>query len=253
MNKLQNTVKSAKLFIHEHSPEILTGIGVIGMVTSTVLAIKATPKALELIHSEENNKKNKLDKKEIIKITWKEYIPAVSLGVGGIICIVSGCKIGTKRGAALATAYAVSERTLRTYRDKVVETIGEKKEKDIREKISQDNINSNPPQNGSIVITQSGNTLIKDEYSGRYFRSDLDNIRKASNELNKEMLHCDYISLNQWYSAIGLDNIKNGDELGWNITQGLIELDFGTCLAGDEPCITMEYSRMPEPGFNMAY
>lgn len=250
MNKLQNTVKAAKTFMHKHSPEILTGIGVAGMITSTVLAVRATPKALELIRKEETIKRDKLNPKELVLVTWKEYLPAISLGVGGLICIVSGCRIGTKRGAALATAYAVSERTLRTYRDKVVETIGEKKEKDIREKVSQDGINKNPPQNGSIIITQRGNTLIKDEYSGRYFRSDLDSLKKASNELNREMLHDDYISLNQWYGAIGLDGIKNGDDIGWNISRGLIELDFGTCLAGDEPCITMEYSRMPEPDYN---
>lgn len=251
MNKLENTVKVAKTFIHKHSPEILTSIGLVSMVTSTVLAVRATPKALELIRKEETIKRDKLKPKEIVMATWKEYLPAVSFGIGGFICIVSGCKIGTKRGAALATAYAVSERTLRTYRDKVVETIGEKKEKDIRDRINQENIDKNPPQNGAIVITQRGNTLIKDEYSGRYFRSDLDSIKKALNELNREMLHDDYISLNQWYGAIGLDGIKNGDNIGWNISRSLIELDFGTCLAGDEPCITMEYSRMPEPEFNM--
>lgn len=253
MNKLENTVKSVKTFVCKHTPEILTGIGIGGMVTSTVLAVKATPKAMELIRKEETSKRDKLTPKEIVLATWKEYLPSVSLGVGGAICIISGCKISTKRGAALATAYAVSERTLRTYKDKVIETIGERKEKDIREKVSQDNINNNPPQNGSIVITQRGNTLIKDEYSGRYFRSDLDSIKKASNELNREMLTDDYISLNQWYSAIGLDGIKSGDDIGWNISSGLIELDFGTCLVGDEPCITMEYSRVPAPSYNKMF
>lgn len=251
--KIHSAVKATKGFISKHSPEILTGIGLASMVTSTILAVKATPKAVELIQTEEYERKERLKPIDVVKLTWKEYIPAASFGLGGLVCIISGCRIGTKRGAALATAYAVSERTLRTYRDKVVETMGEKKEKEIRQKIAQDNIDKNPPIESKVIITQKGNTLIKDEYSGRYFRSDLDAIRKASNELNREMLHSNYISLNQWYSAIGLEMLNDGHRLGWNIDKGLIELDFGTCLVGDEPCITMEYSRPPEYNFDMMF
>ena len=252
-NKIQNIFKNTKLFISKHSPEILTGLGLASMLTSTVLAVKATPKAIRLIQEEENQNGQKIDTKKVIKTVWKEYIPAVSFGIGGITCIICGCHIGTKRSAALATAYAISERTLMTYKDKVIETIGEKKEKQIRQKISQDEIDKNPPVESKVIITQKGNTLIKEEYSGRYFRSDLDAIRKASNELNRKMLHNNYISLNEWYTAIGLEIIKEGHRLGWNIDKGLIELDFDTCLVGDEPCITMEYSRQPEPNYDMMF
>ena len=251
--KIEKAFKNTKHFLSVHSPEILTGLGLTSMITSTVLAVKATPKAIKLIEYEKNQNGNEITSKKVIKTVWKEYIPSVSFGLGGLVCIICGCHIGTKRTAALATAYAISERTLMTYKDKVIETIGEKKEKQIRQKIKQDDIDKNPPIESKIVITQKGNTLIKDEYSGRYFRSDLDAIRKASNELNKVMLHDDYISLNQWYNAIGLEMIKEGHRLGWNITKGLIELEFDTCLVGDEPCITMEYSRQPEPNFDMSY
>lgn len=250
--KIYDVIKSAKGYVGKHSPEILVGIGLASMATSTVLAIKATPKALELIQNEDTDEKD-IDIWRKIKITWKEYIPAISCCVGGGICIISAMHINSKRSAALATAYAISERTLLTYRDKVIETIGEKKEKQIRQSIRQDSINSNQPVESKVIITQKGNTLIKDEYSGRYFRSDLDSIRKASNDLNRTMLHDNYISLNQWYTAIGLEIIKDGYRLGWNIDKGLIELDFDTCLVGDEPCIVMGYSRQPEPSFDMMF
>ena len=76
-------------------------------------------------------------------------------------------------------------------------------------------------------------------------------MRKKKEKFNKELLHNDYMSLNQWYSAIGLEMIKDGNRLGWNIDKGLLELDFDTCLVGDEPCIVIEYSRAPEPNFDM--
>lgn len=249
-DRISNIISKTKSTVSKHSPEILTGIGIAGMITSTILAVKATPKAVAIIQ----NKKNKKEKQttiDIIKSTWKLYIPSISCGVGGVLCILSGSRINAKRSAALATAYTISEKTLKTYRDKVIETIGEKKEKNIRQSIQQDEIDKNPPVESKIVLTQKGNTLIKDEYSGRYFRSDLDTIRKASNELNRQMLHNNYISLNQWYSSIGLEIVKDGYHLGWNIDNGLMELDFGTCLVGDEPCITMDYSRAPKPNYDM--
>lgn len=249
-DRISYAIIKTKNAVSKYSPEILTGIGIASMITSTILAVKATPKAVAIIQNEKK-KKEKLTAIDMVKYTWKEYVPAVSCSIGGIVCIMSGRKISNKRSAALATAYAISEKTLRTYRDKVIETIGEKKEKSIRQNIQQDDIDKNPPIESKIVLTQKGTTMIKDTYSGRYFRSDLDTIRKASNELNRQMLHNNYISLNQWYNSIGLEVVKDGYHLGWNIDNGLLELDFGTCLVGDEPCITMDYSRAPKPNYDM--
>jgi len=253
-NKITNIINTSKRFLSKYSPEILTGLGLCNMITSTILAVNATPKALELIKDKEKRVNDKLTNKEIVQTTWKEYLPAVSFGISGIIFIICGCHINSKRSAALASAYAISERTLLTYRDKVIETIGEKKEKVIREKMNQDEINKNPPSKNQVIITSKGNTLIKDSISGRYFRSDLDNIRKVVNELNRCITHQNYISLNEFYKSIGLDPVKDGDRLGWNIDDGLIELDFDTCLAeNDEPCICIDYSRPPKPNFDRVF
>lgn len=251
-NSLSNIVKKTKKVVSKYSPEILTTLGISSMITSTVLAVKATPKALKIINAKKfDDKKSELTPKEIVKITWKEYLPSVSFGISGIIFVVLGCRINSKRSAAFATAYAISERTLRTYKDKVIETIGEKKEKVIREKASQEAINNKPPQSNQVIITSKGNTLIMDSLSGRYFRSDLETIRKILNDLNRSITYQNYISLNEWYYAIGLDGIKSGDDIGWNIDGGLIELDFNTCLAdNDEPCICIDYVRTPQPGYN---
>lgn len=248
--KIANIINTTKGFVKKHSPEILTGIGVTGMITSTVLAVKATPKAINLI----NDKKfelnyelsEKLPVKEVIKAAWKPYIPAVVTGVMSATCIIGASAVNTKRNAALATAYAISEKTLLTYRDKVIETIGEKKEKEIRNKISQDKVNKEPASKTQVFITPKGNTLCMDDITGRYFRSDIEAIKKAVNELNKRMMVQNYVSLNELYSAIGLEPISTGNRIGWNIDKGFIDVDFNTCLAdNDEPCIVVEYSESP--------
>ena len=251
-DKITNFISTTKGFMHKHSPEILTGIGVTGMITTTVLAVKATPKALTLI--EDKKKELNVDKltvKDTILAAWKPYIPAAVTCVASASCIIGASAVSTKRNAALATAYAISEKTLLTYRDKVVETLGEKKEKEIREKVAQDEVNKKPVSSTQIITTSKGDTLCMDAISGRYFKSDIDIIKKAINELNRQMTHHNYISLNELYNEIGLDPIKTGDSLGWNIDNGLIEPDFSACLTNDdEPCIVLDFMVAPKYDFD---
>lgn len=253
-DKFNNFIKSTKGYLKQHSPQIITGIGVAGMITTTVLAVKATPKALQLLEeAKAGNDCEKLPIKTVIKAAWKPYIPAAITGVASITCIIGASAVNAKRNAALTAAYALSERTLVRYRDKVIETIGEKKEKEIKEKIAQDEVDKKPVSNSQVIVTSKGKTLCMDMLSGRYFYSDLDTIRKAVNELNREMTHQNYVSLSEFYYKLGLDSIKNGDRLGWNLDRGLIELDFGTCLTdSDEACITIDYTIAPMYGFDMS-
>ena len=243
-SKITNIIQNGKEFLSKHSSDILIITGVGSLVASTILGIKATPKALKLL-DEANNPK---DPKEKIK---RQYVPSISFGLTGILFIFYGTHINNKKTSALATAYAISENALLRYKDKVIETIGENKEKKIREAINQDDINKNPVKEAQIIITSKGNTLMRDSISGRYFKSDLEQIRKIVNELNRQMTHQNYISLNEYYSSIGLSPVKDGDLIGWNIDDGLIELEYSACLTEDEqPCISIDYSRSPKSKYD---
>lgn len=249
--KMTNFIQTTKGFLSKHSPEILTGIGVTGMITSTVLAVRATPKVLILLEEAKDEKRDKLTPIETIKVAWKPYVPAVVTGVISATCIIGASTVSTKRNAALATAYALSEKTLLTYRDKVVETIGEKKEKEVREKIAQDDIDRHPVSSSQVIITAKGNTLCKDGLSKRYFESDIDTIKRIINNLNRNINNRDYVSLNEFYHELGLEGIDNGDRLGWNVSDGLIDVDFTACITEDDrPCIVVEHLVPPKYDFD---
>ena len=243
----------AKAVLSKHSPEILTGIGVAGMITTTVLAVKATPKAMWLIEEEKYRlEKEDLTVIETVKAAWKPYIPAAITGVSSIACIAGASSVSARRNAALATAYQMSRTALSDYKAKVIETIGEKKEQAVRDKVAQDKIEKNPVKNTEVIITEKSNTLCFDALSGRYFRSDIDAIKRAVNDLNYRMIGGEmYISLNEFYSEIGLPEIKQGDELGWNIDKGQIELDFSSQLTEDgTPCVVVDYMVGPQYDFS---
>lgn len=252
--------KNAQMVISKHSPEILTGIGVAGMITTTVLAVRATPKALRLIDEKKKEEgKDKLTAMDTVKTTWKCYIPATITGVTSIACVIGASKVNLKRNAALATAYKLSETALTEYREKVIETLGEKKEKLVREKISSDRVEQNPISNSTVYVTGNGDSLFLEPISKRYFKSDIEKIRGVVNTLNERMYNdvFGHISLGDFYDELGLAQTDISEDIGWSIEKGSIKIEFHPVLCDDEnspyynkPCLAIYYVTAPKWGYD---
>lgn len=252
--KMKPLMKTAKVFLTKHAPEILTGIGVVGMIATPIMAVKATPAALKAI--EADSRKNHDDdphaatKGEMVKSAWRYYVPSVVTGGMSIACVVGASAVNLKRNAALATAYALSESALKEYKENVLGVVGEKKEEEIRDRIAGNCIKDNPVDDAMIIDTHEGNTLCLDSFTGRYFKSSIESLRKAANEVNRQMLYDDTASMNDFYDAIGLPTVDIGEELGWSVQKGYIDLDFSTQLTrGGEPCLVVSHGNRPFAGF----
>lgn len=232
--------------IRECGPEILTGLGISGSLYSIVQAVKATPRAVEAIQNAKNERKRKLSKKEIFLAAWRYYVPCGVTYIMSSTCIIFAGAIHAKRNTMLTTAYSLSESALRLYQEKVVETIGEKKEQEIRDKVAKEKIEKNPVKNQEIIVTSAGNTLCYDAFSSRYFKSDIETLRRAVNELNRRMIHDMCLSLNDFYDEIGLAGTKFGDQIGWNVNSAAIELVFSSQLAENgTPCLVIDFRTPP--------
>lgn len=253
MNKSQMTgfVKDVQRTLVKHSPGILTGIGIGGMIGTTILAVKATPKAIKLINQAENEKNADLTKTETVKACWKVYIPAMVTGTASIVCLIGASSVNAKRNAALAAAYTLSDTALREYKEKVLETVGEEQAQIIKEKVTEEKLKRDPATKKEVYITGGGDCLCYDAISGRYFTSDKNTIEKAENVLNKQMLSEMYISLNDFYDEVGLARVDIGDELGWKLDDGLVEIHFDTHIADNgKPCLVVDYNITPKYGYD---
>ena len=245
---LKRTIKSAGRVLTKYSPGILTGIGITGMIGATFMAVKATPKALYLIEAKkEESEVEELTPVETIKTCWKCYIPATLTTVVSAACLIGASTVSAKRNAALATAYSISEAALREYQEKVVEVVGEKKEKVVRDAVAKDQIERDPVTKSEVVIIDSNsNTLCYEPLSGRYFKSTIDKIKKAEIKLDRQMIQEMYVSLNDFYWEIGLDETDLGDKMGWNLSKGYMDLSFSSQLADDgTPCAVIVYGIPP--------
>ena len=237
-------------FLMKNESKILTGSG-LGMLGGAIVfgvigtrkAIIALKKELNYDISDETSKKP--ETKQIIKTTWKCFIPTITLALCGTGCIIGSGIKSKRKYTALETAYILSEKASKVYREKVIETIGERKEKEIKDEVAQDKVTASHVNTSTLVIP-SGKVPIFDSISGRVFVSDIDSIKRAVNDLNREMRDKMWISLNELYYELGLDSIKIGDDLGWNIDRGYIDIIFSSCLdSNGTPCVLMDYEVAP--------
>ena len=108
MREFSSIARQAFNFVDHNSASILTGLSVVGVVGTAVLAVRATPEALRRIDYANEDRVSEdlptLTKFEVVKVAWKPYIPATLLGLGTISAVIGSRTIDSKRNAALAAA-----------------------------------------------------------------------------------------------------------------------------------------------------
>ena len=255
MNKdgFNETVSTVGHFLERTSPTWMTGLGIGLLFTAIGLGVRATVKTQERLEALKKKKgAEKLTAKETVSAAWKDYIPTAVSAVGGAVLIIASDHASNTRNAALATAYTLSETALHTYRQKVAETIGEKKEQRIREEAQNEAAESRPEFKSPVIVTPMGSVRCFDALSGRPFTSDREAINKAVNEINRRLRDEIYISLNEYYDEIGLDRIPIGDCLGWNIDKGYLDAEFSATLMEDgTPCMVVDLNCVPDYKFQI--
>jgi hypothetical protein len=263
LSMVNNAVRQFGRSIDRNSPTILTALAVAGVVSTVAMAIKATSKAKDALNEEANYRADEwssqtgehqsaypddfFTQKEIIEITWRFYVPTAVSGLITIGSMIGANHISLRRNAALLSLLSMAETAAREYQEKVVEQIGERKAEKINEEIVQDHLDKHPVDEKAVILTGNGSYLCFDDFSGRYFRSDVESIRRGANTFNQMLLREGWLGINHFYYEIGLDPIELGDEFGWIAERSLLELRLNTKLAKDtqEPCLVIGYSVTP--------
>jgi len=260
--KIAALLKHGEQILTDNSPSILTGLGVAGTFISVGLGCKATAKAVRILDDEKVAKSIRktgqddnafdLEPREVFELTWKLYIPTVAAVGTTVVAIVCANRIGSRRAAAVATAYAITEKAFDEYREKVVEKIGEKQEKEVHREVSKARMQRADSPN-LVILEGSGKVLCHDSFSNQFYVSDMETIKKAVNDINFKILHHDYATVNDFYDFLRDENVPNSApeytdisaDMGWNHDKKL-EIDTPTFLKDDRtPCITVAFTTIP--------
>lgn len=199
-------------FWHRNGSTILTCLGGAGVITTTVLAVKATPKAMYLIEAAKKEKENDLSKREIIAVAWKPYIPTIIVGSATLACIFGANVLNKRHQASLASAYALLDSSYKEYKQKVSELYGEEVDSEVQYAIAKDHYEEEQ-------VEDDGKELFFEAYSNRYFRATTETVIKAEYEVNRLLVDDCYVSLNEYFELLGLPTTDYGQYVGWSAAQ----------------------------------
>lgn len=207
MNKLLN---HSKLFLRRNSATILTFVGAAGVVATSVMAVKATPKALRMIEEAKAEKGENLTRLETIAVVTPTYAPSVITGIATIGCILAANTLNKRQQASLVSAYALIDQSFKDYKKKVNELFGEDAHTQVVGAIVKDKYGERE------FDLEDGKRLYYDMYSERYFEATPYAVKRAEYELNRRNITDGSVYLNEWYSLLDLEPIEHGFDFGWS-------------------------------------
>lgn len=208
---MNNLLHQSKKFLNRNGSTILTCLGGVGLIATSVMAVKATPKALLMAEEAKRDKGEELTKFELVKAAGPAYIPAVLTGVSTLACIFGANILNQRKQASLISAYALVDNSYKEYKKKVGELYGEEANERVKEEIAKDKYEE------TEIIVSGDKKLFYEEFSGRYFEATTEQVLRAEYEVNR-MLEMEYggLYLNEWFELLGLEATDYGNHLGWS-------------------------------------
>lgn len=207
---MNSLVHQSKLFLKRNGSTILTCVGGTGVVVTSVMAVKATPKAMRLLEAAKEDKGEELTKFEVIKVAGPAYIPSALVGVSTVACVFGANMLSKRQQASLMSAYALLDNSYKEYKKKVKELYGPDANDQVIESIAKDKYEE------VDISDTDGKQLFFDAFSGQYFESTIESVLNAEYFLNRDLSMRDWAVVNEWYAYLDLPPIDGGDDLGWS-------------------------------------
>ena len=253
LSTVSRNVHKVGFIFKKHSPEILMVAGVVGVVTSAVMACKATTKLsgileeskkeIDQIHEyvEANGYSEKYteeDSKKDLVISYtkmsmklvKVYAPSVILGLLSITSILASNNIIRKRNMALAAAYAAIDSNFKDYRNRVVERFGKELDRELKYNIKPKEIEETiiDEEGNEVVVKKTVNNAevnlpseyakVFDEFSSCWTKDadyNLTFLRRIQDQANDKLRLRGHLFLNEVYDMLDIPRTKAGAIVGW--------------------------------------
>ena len=254
MNKMSRSFHNVGFQFKKHSPELMVVGGIVGLVTSAVLACKATTKVQEVIDDtkesvdaikavvEENKgtdeEYDEKDTNKALAVTYvkagleftKLYGPAVCLGALSITSILAGHNILRKRNVALAAAYTAVDRSFKDYRGRVIERFGKELDRELKFNIKSQEIEETivDEKGKEKVVKKTVNVMDPNSYSQYSIVFQEGNVGwdpdpeltkyfliRQQNYANELLKTKKRLFLNEVYEMLGAPLTKAGHVVGW--------------------------------------
>lgn len=215
--------------LYRSSPTILTVVASVGVIVTTITAVRATPKAVKMLKEAELEKGENLTKVEIIRVAGPSYIPSALLGISTIVCIFGANALNQKKQASLMSAYVMLNESYKQYRKSAKIVYGEDADDKIHVEMAKDAMVATYDWGYQVynmdMDSESERLLFYDLSSKKYFRTTMAAVLNAQYHVNRNLAIRGDCSLNEYLSFLGVEGIDGGDDLGWDISYMVEEMD----------------------------
>ena len=231
---------------------ITAGVGFTGSIIETA---RATVKAVRHTDRVEKDRGTKLTGSELVGENWHFYISSILLWIGSIMSLCFSAKGYKKSIKSLAALYAASESARKNIEEQAREALGDRKYEELQDDVAQKTLEKNPVRETGILATGHGEHLCFDSLTGRYFRCNIDWIKRAVNNFNNRICvqKCGY-SYDDLFDEISpsFDPTIFGRNVGWGPNRGVADIRYSSKIASNgEPCLVMQYRLPPYADFDM--
>lgn len=252
--KLKRLCAKSTVYLKRASPTILTCIAAVGVVATSVMTAKATPKAIALVRSD--SRKNHdgdpyaCTKLEAVQSAWRCYVPAFAVGASTVVCIFGANVLSRKQQLSLAGTYALVSHSYSDYKRKLKELYGEEPHEKIMESLAVEKANDTHIVSCGIVSNSSlefndadeKQRLFYDSFSQRYFQSTISQVLQAEYHLNRNFaLMGGFVPLNMFYEFLGIEPLQDFSDFGWYVDDNLLWIDFNHSKAMVDDGLNGEY------------
>ena len=193
-------------YVKKNLPTILTCAGAVGVVTTSIAAVKGRKRYEELME-----KYDGVTTTEYVKICVDAYSIPVFSGLATMACIFGANKVSLNREATITSAYVLLDSQYKQYRNKVVELCDEGTDKDIMTSIAQEEIEHYDIQKSFDADIN----LYYDPISNQYFEMSEADLLKAQYDLNRYLMKHRVVELNRFYEKLNIDQSDYGSIIGW--------------------------------------
>ena len=262
---IQKVRHKSGLYFRKYSPVALSCVASVGVVATAAVAVKATPRAVELIRTDSRLNHDgdpyAYTQKEAIASAWKCYIPAVAFGISTIACIMGANALNRRQQAALTSAYALLNNSYKEYKDKLKELYGEEAHQRIMKELAVEKAKKVPITANACFSRHTlgfddldeKECLFYDAIGDRYFTSTTTCVLEAEYHFNRNFCLGWIPSLNDFYEFLGLEKTEYGDTVGWTNSNGdYYWIDFfhiHTDIDGTMDCWVIDAEQTPTADF----
>ena len=229
-------------FCKKHATKLLAGLAIGSEAAALYLTAKEAPVVKEKLDAMPPDA-TKMDK---FKVATKGYAPAGAATAVSMVSIALGVIVGEQQKLALAVAGSAYQTAAAKYQEALMKKGGKGEVEKVEKELAEEKVaHQRPDETLPILATGKGDELIFDPLSGRLFTSSWNEVENAAIRLNKQIFGSIWVSVNEWYAELGIDDIGLAVDRGWNVDH-MLEISSQAIKTKDgRACLSICYYNRP--------